>query len=76
MFDEQNKRYDDQIGKLNQSLDEAAKNNTTLEGRLDHIVQKNQDSILKLNNDIQASINENQRLQISLEELVTNIQNS
>ena len=75
LFDEQNKRYDDQIGKLNQSLEETAQNNKTLQERLDYIVQKNQDSIHKLSNDIQASINENQRLRITLEELMSNKRN-
>ncbi|UJR07185.1 hypothetical protein I4U23_011473 [Adineta vaga] len=66
----QNKRYDEQVEKLNRSLNEATLNNKTLQERLDHIVQKNQEAILKLSNDIQSAINENQRLRISLEELM------
>jgi hypothetical protein len=71
----QSKRYDEQVGKLNRSLEEAALNNKTLQERLDQIVQKNQESVFKLSNDIQSSINENQRLRISLEELMKDRKN-
>ncbi|CAF1449235.1 unnamed protein product [Adineta steineri] len=67
---QQSKRYDEQIEKLNRSLEEAASNNKTMQERLDHIVQKNQEALFKISNDIQSSINENQRLRISLEELM------
>ncbi|CAF1635087.1 unnamed protein product [Adineta ricciae] len=75
IIQQQSKRYDEQIEKLNRSLENAALNNKTLQERLDTIVQKNQESIFKLSNDIQSAINENQRLRISLEELTKENQN-
>jgi chromosome segregation ATPase len=65
----QKKKYDEQISRLDQSLKEATKNIQTLKDTFDRVSLKNQEAINKLGNDIQVSVNENQRLQLSLEAL-------